>query len=137
EKLLDLDAARVRGRQWSIDEYGMRRHTTTQRLPSEHFVAVEKPALKPAPIAPYDIPLWAEPKVAPDQHAQVARALYSLPREWLGHHLRARADRSTVRFYDPVTRELVKAHPRKPPGGRSTDPVDFPPEKLIYAMRDV
>jgi hypothetical protein len=42
-----------------------------------------------------------------------------------------------VRFYDPVSRELVKTHPRKPPGGRSTDPADFPPEKMIYATRDV
>lgn len=137
EKLLDLDGARARGRHWSAEEYGMRRHTTTQRLPCEHFDAVEKPALKPAPTAPYDVPLWAEPKVAPDQHAQVARALYSLPREWLGRQLRARADRTTVRFYHPVSRALVKTHPRKPPGSRSTDPADFPPEKVIYAMRDV
>jgi len=137
EKLLDLDGARARGRHWSAEEYGMRRHTTTQRLPREHFDAVEKTALKPAPSASYDVPLWADPKVAPDQHAQVARALYSLPREWLGRELRARADRTTVRFYDPVSRVLVKTHPRKPPGGRSTDPADFPPEKLIYAMRDV
>jgi hypothetical protein len=137
EKLLGLDDARARGRHWCADEYGMRRHTTTQRLPREHFDTVEKPALKPAPTAPYDVPLWADPKVARDQHAQVARALYSLPREWLGHRLRARADRTTVRFYHPVSHQLIKTHLRKPPGGRSTDPADFPPEKLIYAMRDV
>jgi hypothetical protein len=137
EKLLGLDEARARARRWCADEYGMRRHTTTQRLPREHFDAVEKPALQPAPTGPYDTPLWVEPKVAPDQHAQVARALYSLPREWLGRRLRARADRSTVRFYDPTSRALVKTHPRKPPGGRSTDVTDFPPEKVIYAMRDV
>jgi transposase len=137
EKLLGLDDARARGRHWSTEEYGMRRHTTTQRLPREHFDAVEKSALKPVPAEPYDIPLWAEPKVAPDQHAQVARALYSLPREWLGKQLRARADRSTVRFYHLVSHELVKTHPRRPAGGRSTDLADFPPEKAIYATRDV
>ena len=32
---------------------------------------------------------------------------------------------------------LVKVHPRKPPGGRSTDPADLPSEKTVYAMRDV
>jgi hypothetical protein len=42
-----------------------------------------------------------------------------------------------VRFYHPVSHQLIKTHLRKPPGGRSTDPADFPPEKLIYAMRDV
>lgn len=137
EKLLDLDDARRRALYWCAEEYGMRRHTTTQRLPREHFDAVEKAALKSAPSEPYDIPVWATPKVAPDQHAQVARALYSLPREWIGCELRARADHTTVRFYNPVSRELIKTHPRKPPGGRSTDPADFPPEKAIYAMRDV
>lgn len=137
EKLLDIDGARARGRHWCAEEYGQRRHTTTQRFPREHFDAVEKPALGASPTEAYDVPLWADPKVAPDQHAQVARALYSLPRDWLGKRLRARADRTTVRFYDPVSRELVKAHPRKSPGGRSTDLADFPADKVIYAMRDV
>jgi hypothetical protein len=40
-----------------------------------------------------------------------------------------------VRFYYNAV--LVKTHPRKPPGGRSTDPADFPPEKAAYANRDV
>ena len=33
--------------------------------------------------------------------------------------------------------QLVKTHPRQPPGGRSTDPVDLPAEKTGYAMRDL
>ncbi len=28
-------------------------------------------------------------------------------------------------------------HPRKGPGGRSTDPSDYPAGKAIYALRDV
>jgi hypothetical protein len=77
----------------------------------------------------------ATPKVARDQHAQVARALYSLPRAFLGKRLEAVADRSTVRFYH--CRTLVKVHPRKPLGGRSTDPADFPPEQAACALRDI
>lgn len=140
ERLGDLEAARRRARTWCLQEYGMRRHTRTQRLPLEHFAAEEKAVLAPAPSDVYDIPQWSDPKVARDQHAQVNRALYSLPREFegrllIGRLLRARCDRSTVRFYlDGV---LVKAHPRKPPGGRSTDPADFPPEKMAYALRDI
>jgi transposase len=136
EKLLDLADARRRGRTWSADEYGMRRHTTTQRMPREHFEADEKPHLLPAPTAPYDIPLWCEPKVGADRHAQVARALYSLQFEWRNQRVRARADSSTMRFYDPVSHEVVKVHPRVAPGRRSTDLADFPPEKAIYASRD-
>jgi hypothetical protein len=41
----------------------MRRHTRTQRLPREHFEAEERAALLPPPAAPYDIPLWCDPKV--------------------------------------------------------------------------
>jgi hypothetical protein len=65
----------------------------------------------------------------------VAKALYTLPTRLIGKRLRARADRNTVRFYQGAT--LVKTHARQPPGGRSTDPSDFPPEKVAYAMRDV
>src|SRR5207249_6835010 len=39
---------------------------------------------------------------------------------------------------DPFdSRRLIKTHPRKPPGGRSTDPSDFPAEKSARALRDV
>jgi hypothetical protein len=113
----------------------MTRHGTTRRLPREHFEAEERSRLHPAPAEPYDVPLWCEPKVHPDQHAQVDYALYSLPRQYKGRELTARADRTTVRFYDGHT--LVKVHPRVARGKRQTDPADFPPEKAAYAMRDV
>jgi hypothetical protein len=135
ERLATIEHSRVRAFVWSREEAGMRRHSRTQRRPREHFETVEAPALKPAPSAPYDIPLWATPKVARDQLAQVARALYSLPTRWVGKRLSARADRSTVRFYDGVV--LVKTHPRMAPGQRSIDPSDFPPHKTPYALRDV
>lgn len=136
EKLLDLVDARRRARHWCADEYGARRHTTTQRLPHEHFEADEKPALLAAPTAPYDIPAWSDPSVGADQHAQVARSLYSLEVEWRNKRVRARADRATVCFYDPITRALVATHARVAPGKRSTNPAHFPPDKWIYAQRD-
>jgi transposase len=135
ELLCSLDQARERARYWSRNEYGMRRHSTTQRLPHEHFVSVEAGELLPAPTAPYDIPIWCDPKVGRDHLAQVVRALYSLPTVWIGKRLQARADRSLVRFY--FRHELIKTHPRQPRGGRSIDPLDFPDEKRPYAMRDI
>lgn len=135
ERLADVEASRAHARHWCEHEYGLHRHGTTQRLPREHFEAEERASLLPAPTARYDLPLWCEPKVARDQHAQVARALYSLPRRFVGRHLTARADASTVCFYDHLV--LVKTHPRVAPGRRSTDPNDFPAEKGAYARRDV
>jgi transposase len=135
ERLYSLEEARTHAHRWCREEYGQSRHRTTQRLPLEYFEAEEKPALLPAPTESYDVPVWSEPKVGRDQHAEVGRALYSLPRPYRGKKLRARADRSLVRFYDGRT--LVKTHPRLPPGGRRTDPSDFPPEKAAYALRDL
>jgi hypothetical protein len=135
ERLGTLEHARIRAVVWGREEDGLRRHARTQRRPREHFEAVEQGMLLPAPATPYEVPLWAEPKVARDQHAQVAKALYSLPTKYVGRHLRARADRTTVRFYDGAA--IVKVHPRQSPGGRSTDPTDFPAHKTAYALRDV
>lgn len=135
EQLVDLEHAREHARRWCLEQYGLRRHSTTQRLPLEVFETEEKPALLPAPIEPYDPPLWASPKVARDHYAQVDRALYSLSTRFIGRTLRARADRNIVRFYDGAL--LVKTHPRVARGQRSTDPEDFPEHKRAYAHRDL
>lgn len=135
ESFQTIEQARVHAVNWCLKDYGMHRHTRTQRLPLEHFEAEEKGVLLPEPTKPYDIPVWADPKVGRDHIASVAKAIYSLPTRFIGKKLRARADRNLVLFYDGAT--LVKTHPRKPPGGKSIDPTDFPPEKTAYAMRDV
>ncbi len=135
ERLISLDHARDRARRWCLEEYGCRCHSTIQRLPLELFKAEEKPALLPVPTEPYDVPLWGSPKVARDQYAQLDRALYSLPTRFVGRTLRARADRTTVRFYDGAL--LVKTHPRMARGKRATDPSDFPEHKRAYAHRDL
>ena len=84
----------------------------------------------------FDVPLWVDgAKVHPDHHIQVARALYSVPTMYLHKKVRARADKTTVRIYFGT--ELIKVHPRKPPGGRSTDTNDYPVGKAAYALRSV
>jgi hypothetical protein len=135
EKLKTLEDARRLAREWCLNEYGMHRHTRTQRMPLEHFTAEEKGCLLPAPQEAYEVPLRATPKVHHDQHVMVAKAIYSFPRKFVGKTLEAVATRTTVRFYE--NRVLVKVHPRKPPGGRSTDPADFPAEQAALAMRDI
>lgn len=135
EELQTIEDARRRARHWCAEEYGMRRHSTTRRFPREHFEAEEKPHLLPAPTERYDIPLWCDPKVGRDHLAQVDRAFYSLPGLYVGKVLRARADRSTVRFYHGGV--IIKTHARIPPGHRCIDPHDYPQEKTAYALRDV
>jgi len=131
----DLHELRKSAAHWCREVAGMRVHGTTRLVPREVFEAQERSALLPAPVAPFDVPRWSKAKVHPDHHVQVARALYSVPTRYLGRTLRVRSDRHVVRLY--AGSELVKVHPRMPPGKRSTDPNDYPQGKAPYATRSI
>jgi hypothetical protein len=135
EQFLDLADAQLRVQAWCARTAGLRVHGTTAQRPAEHFAEAEAHLLLPAPETVYDVPVFAHPKVAPDRHVEVAKALYSIPGELIGQRLQARADSRLVKFYSRG--QLIKTHPRKPPGGRSTDAADLPTGASDYALRDV
>lgn len=135
EDFLGLLDAQRRAETWCVTEAGMRIHGTTQRRPAEVFKAEELPTLAPPPQRTYDLPLWCEPKVHPDHHIEVQKALYSVPGDLIGRHVKARADAQLVKVF--YAGKVVKVHPRKGPGGRSTDAVDLPEGKSAYALRDI
>jgi hypothetical protein len=122
-------------RRWCVEEAGMRLHGTTQRRPLEHFRAEELAHRLPAPTSRDDVPIYATPRVARDHHVAVAKALYSVPGGRIGERIDVRADRALVRL--SAHGQVIKMHPRQPPGGRSTDPADLPQEKRGYACRDL
>ena len=135
ETFVDLADVRARAERWCTDTAGMRVHGSTQCRPIEEFRAHELALLVCLPGAPFDVPRWSEPKVHRDFHVEVDKALYSAPHHLIGRHLKARRDSTTVKLY--FRGELVKVHPRKAPGQRSTDPADYPTGKEIYATRDL
>ncbi len=135
ESFLDLADAQRRVEQWCTTTAGLRVHGTTAQRPAEHFAAAEAALLLPAPSTPYDVPLFATPKVARDLHIEVARGLYSVPGELLGQRVDVRADSRLVKVFSRG--QLVKTHPRVPAGSRSTDPKDYPVGRAEYALRDV
>ncbi|MDV2474370.1 IS21 family transposase [Rhodococcus zopfii] len=134
ERFTDLAEAQDAVVRWCSTTAGMRIHGTTCARPLDIFDAAEQPMLLPMP-AIYDVPIFKDVKVHRDFHAEVGRALYSLPQQWIGSTLSVRADTELVKFYHRGT--LVKIHPRKPAGGRSTDRADLPEHKSDYALRDV
>ena len=71
------------------------------------------------------MPVFTRVKVHRDFHVEVARSLYSAPKEYLGCHLDTRADSALVKLFHHG--QLVKAHPRQQPGRRVTDPADLVP----------
>jgi transposase len=135
ESFADLADAQRRVEVWCRSTAGMRVHGTTAQRPAEHFAAEEQSLLLPLPETPYDVPAFATPKVAPDRHVEIGRALYSVPGELIGQRVQARVDSRLVKIY--ARGQLIKTHPRRPPGGRSTDPADYPVGRAEYALRDV
>lgn len=134
ETFIDLVDAQTRVVTWCSRTAGMRTHGTTAARPAEVFTQDEQRCLLPVP-AGYDVPTFTRVKVHRDFHVEVARALYSIPEAWLGLYLDARADSALVKLFHRG--QLVKTHPRQPPGGRHTEAEDLPAEKAGYALRDL
>jgi hypothetical protein len=63
------------------------------------------------------------------------KALYSVPGDRIGQWVQARADSRLVKISEHGL--VLREHPRKAPGGRSTFPEDLPEHKRAYAMRDI
>ncbi len=132
ERFIGLEDARRSAASW-CRAAAERVHGTTQRVVREHYEHEEKPAMLAAPELAFDVPLWTTAKVHPDHHLQVQRALYSVPTRYIGREVRVRSDKQLVRIY--LGGELIKTHARKAPGGRATDPNDYPEGKDAYATR--
>jgi hypothetical protein len=134
EAFVDLPDAQARARAWCTDVAGQRIHGTIQARPVEVFTEHEASLLLPVP-ASYDVPVFKTVKVHRDYHVEVGKALYSVPKPYIGAHLDVRADSALVKLFH--NGHLVKVHPRQRPGGRWTDPDDLPEQKVGYAMRDL
>src|SRR5258708_8182661 len=134
ETFTSLQDAQQAATAWCQRTAGTRIHGSTCARPLEVFTTAEQALLLPVP-GVYDVPVFKAVKVHRDFHAEVAKALYSLPEQWIGHTLDVRADSELVKFYHRG--KLVKVHPRHPAGGRSTDRVELPEHKAGYALLDL
>jgi hypothetical protein len=134
EAFLSREHAQAEAVRWCLEKAGTRVHGTTRERPLAAFEDRERASLKPLSADRFDPPSWAEVTVHPDCHIRFGSALYSVPYVHRGRRATVRGDSSLVRIY--VGGSLAKTHPVQPPGGRSTDPADYPPEKAAYAMRD-
>lgn len=131
----DLADARQHAACWCREVAGQRVHGTTRQVPLVVFQTEERAHLQPYDGVRYDPPIWREVRVHPDHHVSFGYALYSVPSTTCppGTVLEARGDQQVVTLYRRG--ELAKVHPRQQPGGRSTDPADYPQEVTAYALR--
>lgn len=115
--------ANHRIKDWLINEYGKRKHGTTQMLPYEYFKEVESPCLIPLPLDEYEISEWKEAKVHPDCFIQIHKKSYSVPYQYVGKTLFVKVKSKIVEIY--YNEELIKEH-LIPKNNRQTDYDDFP-----------
>ena len=77
----------------------------------ELFDALERPALKALPPAPYQYAEWKRAKVHPDYHVEVDRNFYSVPHQLIGRKVEVRLTLKTVEIFHDHRR--VASHIRR------------------------
>ena len=89
------------------------------------FEAIERAALRPLPARPYELALWARPKVSIDYHIEFEDHYYSVPWQLRGERLDLRATATTVELFQHGRRVAshVRSHVKHQP---STDPAHMP-----------
>jgi transposase len=116
---------------WSLEVAGRRAcRPLGGAQPLVVFQATEQPALLGLPLEPYELAVWATPKVAADCHISVDGALYSVPWRLVGRHVDVRSTPRHIEVFSGG--ELVKTHVRAQRGRRHTDWGDYPPEKVAF-----
>jgi hypothetical protein len=131
QRAADLADVRRRAEHWSRVTAGERIHGTTRQQPRIVFEVEELPALKPMSSEPYDVPIFSSAKVGRDQHFSFKKALYSMPRHYVGRRVKLRADCNLVKIW--VDGEFVRAVARQPPGTVNTvlEDIDEPLRPLV------
>jgi len=116
---------------WCRNEYGMKKHGTTGLKPWEVYEEIEKPILKKLPEERFEIPVWKQAKVHPDQFVQFEKKRYSLPAKYRGELVWIRKSGNRIRIFQEhrMIREYLI-----PKGHRAYEKNDFP--EIIREMMD-
>jgi transposase len=118
---------------WCVEVAGRRAHRSLDGAsPLSVFEAVERGALLALPPVPFELATWTAPKVGPDCHIRVGKALYSVPWRYIGRTVDAREGERTVEVF--VDGAVIKTWARVE-RGKQTDWADYPPEKVAFFMR--
>lgn len=88
------------------------------------FEQLDKPALQPLPVHPYQFVAIKPVKVNVDYHVQYKEHCYSVPHQYVGERLELHASETLVEAY--FRRQLVATHPRKHTSGFTTNPAHMP-----------
>jgi transposase len=105
--LAELNAAIVEMLQKLNDERAIRRLGVTRRQLLED---IDRPALKPLPVEPYEFAQWKTCRVGVDYHVEVSSHYYSVPHRFARAEVEARLTVRTVEIF--LRGERIAAHLR-------------------------
>ncbi len=105
-----------------------------------HFETLDRPALRPLPLVPYEYAEWRQARVAPNLHIEVEGHSYSVPHALVKRQLDVRLTATTVEVLHQGQR--VASHVRRPRRGGYTTvaahmpeahqrDLDWTPERLL------
>ena len=133
EEFVSLEAMQVDALRWCRAVANVRAHRGIDRMaPQALFEAEEAPAMVALPAAAFELARWSSPKVGPDIHVKVGKALYSVPWRHISKTVDARESARAVEIY--LQGELVASHVRIE-RGKQTNYDHYPPEKVAFMMR--
>jgi len=101
-------------RQWNRTIARLRIHGTTRQQVWTHFLATDRPALRPLAAEPFALFESGLRLVHADGHVEVQGAFYPAPAHLVHQQIRVRWDRALVRLYEGET--LCAVHVRVGPG---------------------
>lgn len=116
---------------WVREQYGTRKHGTTNQEPYAVFTRDEQPTLRSLPKDPFVVAEWKQAKVHPDHYVQFNKQAFSVPHAYVLKQVWIRATETIVQIY--YDNKLVQQHLRTE-RFRHTDLSNFP--KNIQAALD-
>ena len=129
-----LGAQNVHLAHWEETVADTRIHGTTRQQVRTHFLSVEKPKLLPLPASLFPVFSEAPRKIHRDGYAEVDKAYYSVPPEYVRRRVWARWDAKIVRLFNERM-EAIAVHVRQEPGKFKTDPAHIHDHKRTLIER--
>jgi transposase len=134
KQFASLGAQNVHLARWEETVADTRIHGPTRQQVRTHFLSVEKPKLLPLPAGLFPVCREAPRKIHRDGYAEVDKAYYSVPPEYVRRKVWARWDAKMVRLFNERM-ESIAVHVRQEPGKFKTDPAHIHDHKRTLIER--
>ncbi len=134
KQFVSLGAQNLHLAHWEQTVADTRIHGTTRQQVRTHFLTVEKPKLLPLPASLFPVFSEAPRKIHRDGYAEVDKAYYSVPPEYVRRKVWARWDAKIVRLFNERM-EAIAVHVRQEPGKFKTDPAHIHDHKRTLIER--